>query len=237
MTDRNYIVQRWTHEIAEHDHKHGQVVEITVNDRAAVREAIIHRVIESGMNFVTRSDWAASKNRSANMKDDWNYTMIAIHHAGRSMSCGPAALQLQDIQHMQMNTKGSPKDDIGYHYAIDCIGNVFEARDIRFKGEHLKDYNTGAIGIVLLENLTVPGEGVGVKSKFTSLFSATPVAPEAQIDSARKLIFILSEFFPIKILGGHREFPHQYDENKICPGNVGMEVVKNLRKLTGLMEP
>jgi hypothetical protein len=235
MTDRNYIVQRWTHEIAEHDHKHGQVVEITVNDRAAVREAIIHRVIESGMNFVTRSDWAASKNRSANMKDDWNYTMIAIHHAGRSMSCGPAALQLQDVQHFQMHEEGF--DDIGYHYAIDCMGNVFEGRDVRFQGQHLKHYNTGAIGIVLLENLTVPGEGTGIESQFTKLFFSMPEAPESQIASAKKLVLVLSEFFPIKILGGHREFPYQHEKNKICPGNVGMGVVINMRKVTGLKAP
>jgi hypothetical protein len=69
-------------------------VSIRVHDRAATRQAIINHVRQNGMNFVERSDWAAHKNRSERMHDDWNYTKIAIHHAGRSFTCGPAALQM-----------------------------------------------------------------------------------------------------------------------------------------------
>jgi hypothetical protein len=111
------------------------------------------------MNFVERPDWAAHKNRSERMRDDWDYTRIAVHHAGRSFACGPAALQMQEIQDMQMGRSTTASDDIGYHYALDCFGNVFEGRDIRFKGENVHTYNTGVIGIVLLENLTGPDEG------------------------------------------------------------------------------
>lgn len=113
-----------------------------------------------------RSDWAAHKNRSERMTNDWDYSMIAIHHAGRSFSCGPAALQLQEIQDMQMGKSVAPSDDIGYHYARDCFGNIFEGRDIRFKGENLHNYNTGVIGILLMENLTDPEEGVIASPKF-----------------------------------------------------------------------
>lgn len=76
-------------------------------------------------SYKNRSDWAAHKNRSSKMVDDWDYSKIAIHHAGRSFACGPAALQLQDIQSMQMSKDSGAMDDIGYHYAIDCFGNIF----------------------------------------------------------------------------------------------------------------
>lgn len=230
-------LKRWTQIKLTQDYKTQPPIVVTVNDRAATRQAIIARVRQSGLEFVERSHWGAHKNRSEKMHDDWNYTMIAIHHAGRSSACGPAALQLQDIQDKQMKSSSEPKDDIAYHYAIDCMGNIYEGRDIRFKGEHLSQYNTGVVGIVMLENLTEPGEGVGFGSVVTKMFSSKPNIPEDQAISAKSLVLALKEFFYIQQLGGHREFPHQYKADKICPGNVGMELVSRLRHETGIAAP
>ncbi|MFD2883261.1 hypothetical protein ACFS4T_11925 [Pseudomonas lini] len=52
------------------------------------------------------------------MVDDWDYSMIALHHAGRSVGCGAGAGQMRAIQ-SEHQTKF---DDIGYHYGIDCMG-------------------------------------------------------------------------------------------------------------------
>ncbi|MEJ8675381.1 peptidoglycan recognition family protein [Chromobacterium amazonense] len=215
---------------------------ITINDRAATREAIITATRRKGMDFVPRSDWAAHKNRSDKMVDDWNYTQIAIHHAGRSFSCGPAALQLQQIQEMQMGKPKAAADDIGYHYAIDCFGTVYEGRDIRFKGEHVHKYNTGVIGIVLLENLTTPEEGGDMVAKARTALEAigmnqTPSVPAAQGETLEKFVSILKQYFNIAKLGGHREFPGQLGEGKICPGNIGLAYVQTLRAKTGLASP
>lgn len=236
----HYKIEHWASATAEADYKNQPAVKITVNDRAATRQAIIHRVRQNGMEFVERSDWAAHKNRSEKMKDDWSYQGIAIHHAGRSFSCGPAALQLQEIQSEQMVRIKA--DDIGYHYAIDCFGNIYEGRDIRFKGEHVHNHNTGLIGIVLLENLADPGEGGDKVAKVKSFLNAVgydqhSVVPEAQKVAIAKFIAILREFFALTKLGGHREYPGQTKEGKICPGNVGLAFVKQLRLTTGLAAP
>ncbi|WP_211465964.1 N-acetylmuramoyl-L-alanine amidase [Collimonas silvisoli] len=238
--DVHYKPEHWTKAQAEADYKKKAAITVTVNDRAATRQAIITRVRQNGMEFVERSSWGAHKNRSEKMKDDWGYTKLAIHHAGRSFSCGPAVPQLQEIQSEQM--KRISADDIGYHYAIDCFGNVFEGRDIRFKGEHVHEYNTGVIGIVLLENLAEPEEGGDIVSVVKRIFSAMganeqPVVPEIQRESATKFIAILREFFAITTLGGHREFPGQTREGKICPGNVGLTFVKKARAASGLAAP
>lgn len=158
VTLADYKIAHWTSTQTALDGEKQETLSISVNDRAATRQAIINRVRQAGMNFIERSNWAAHKNRSARMTSDWNYRKIAIHHAGRSFSCGPGALQLQEqeIQDLQMGKAVAPSDDIGYHYALDCYGNIFEGRDIRFKGENVHNYNTGVIGIVLLENLTAP---------------------------------------------------------------------------------
>lgn len=238
----DYKIEHWTDGRTTIGGDREGFVAVSVNNRAATRQGIITSVRRSGMNFVERSDWAAHKSRTERMQDDWNYSKIAIHHAGRSFTCGPAALQLQDIQEMQMGRGVASMDDIGYHYALDCFGNIFEGRDIRFKGENVHNYNTGVIGIVLLENLTTSeegGDGVSVVRRVLNKIGLDPrpTVPDFQLQSLVKFVNILREFFYVNTIGGHREFPRQLGEGKICPGNVGIEVVKTVRKITGLSAP
>lgn len=213
-------------------------IPISVNDRAATREAIIKKVQSLSATFVERSSWGAVKGKPE-MVMDWDYSMIALHHAGRSHSCTPGAEQMQEIQKGHLSQK---YDDIGYHYGIDCTGQILEGRDIRFQGSSVLKYNTGLIGIVLLDNLTTPEEGGDWVAKgrvaLDSIgYSTTNVIPVAQIDALMHLIDALKSVFVIKHFGGHREYPGQASEGKICPGNVGMELVKNIRAKTQLLPP
>ncbi|WLI11935.1 MULTISPECIES: N-acetylmuramoyl-L-alanine amidase [Pseudomonas] len=213
-------------------------IPITVNDRAATREAIIKKVRSLNATFVERSSWGAVKGKP-DMVMDWDYSMIALHHAGRSHSCTPGAEQMQEIQKGHLSQK---YDDIGYHYGIDCTGQIFEGRDIRLQGSSVLKFNTGLIGIVLLENLTTPEEGGDWVAKgrvaLDSIgYSTTNVIPDAQIVALMHLIDALKSVFVIKHFGGHREYPGQASEGKICPGNIGMELVRNLRTKTQLLPP
>ena len=214
---------------------------IYIDDHAATREAIIRKARQSCIKLITRSDWKARPPKSVDLTENWQYHGIAIHTAGRSFACGSGVLQMQKIQNMHMNERHGA--DIGYHYAIDCEGNIYEGRDIRFKGEHLSKYNTGIIGVVLLENLMEPGEGndfVGKAIKLAdSIFGGlTPEVPARQVEALKKLITTLQEFFNIKTLGGHREFPRQQEgEGHFCPGNVGIKLVEQIRAETGLNRP
>lgn len=211
---------------------------ITINDRAATREAVIRMVRKHGNPFVERSAWGALKGNSG-MESDWDYSMIALHHAGRSYSCGGGAEQMLETQEEHL---GQDYDDIGYHYGIDCQGVVYEGRDIRLKGSSVRRYNTGVIGVVLLNNLTTAEEGgdlvafgretaeyFGVNTKHT--------IPAPQIDAVLSLIAALKSVFVIKNFGGHREYPGQTADGKICPGNIGMELVRNIRIKTQLLPP
>lgn len=213
-------------------------IPITVNDRAATREAIIKKVRSLNTTLVERSSWGAVKGKP-DMVMDWDYTMIALHHAGRSHSCTPGAEQMQEIQKGHLS---QTYDDIGYHFGIDCTGQVYEGRDIRLQGSSVLKFNTGLIGIVLLENLTTPEEGGDWVAKgrvaLDSLgYSTTNVIPAAQITALMHLIDALKSVFVIKHFGGHREYPGQASEGKICPGNIGMELVRNLRAKTQLLPP
>ena len=210
-----------------------------MNDRAATREAIIRTVRELGHGFVERSEWHAKPPKKP-LDRDWDYTMIALHHAGRSYSCGVGSEQMLDTQETQ---KRDIFDDFTYHFAIDCSGVVYEGRDIRFKGEHLILYNSNAIGIVLLNNLTTEEEGndwiTRGRNTLNRLgFSTTNEIPNPQKSATIGLVIALKSIFQINFFGGHREFPYQdIKEAKICPGNVSMAFVKSIRATTRLPKP
>lgn len=213
-------------------------VVITVNDRAATREAIILKVRELGHRLVTRSAWGAVKGKEG-MESDWDYSMIALHHAGRSYECSGGAEQMRETQDNQMD---QGYDDIGYHFGIDCSGVVYEGRDIRYKGSSVRNYNTGVIGIVLLNNTTTAEEGGDLVAFGREALEAlgantTNAIPSAQIDGVVNLITALKSVFVIKHFGGHREYPGQLNDGKICPGNVGMKLVRAIRSETGLLFP
>lgn len=214
-------------------------IAITINDRAATREAIIQKVRGLGHEFVERSEWHAEQPKKT-LDRDWDYSMIALHHAGRSYSCSSGSKQMLDTQALQQDRNF---EDIGYHFGIDCSGAVYEGRDIRFKGEHLLKYNSSAIGIVLLNNLSTTEEGKDLVTLARKAldhvgFSTTNQIPALQINATINLITALKSVFHVEYFGGHREFPYQTnDEGKICPGNVGMKLVKFVRAKTRLHKP
>lgn len=221
---------------------HGETqspIVVTLNDRAATRESNIREVREMGLGFVERSEWHAKPPKKP-LDRDWDYTMIALHHAGRSYSCGAGADQMQEAQQTHFTEKKF--DDIGYHFGIDCSGIVYEGRDIRFKASGVELYNTGVISIVLLNNLTTPEEGGDYTAWGRSVldaigFSTTNSIPLQQANATLDFVIALKSAFNITQLGGHKEFPGQKANGKICPGNIGINLVNLSRTRTSLERP
>jgi hypothetical protein len=116
---------------------------------------------------------------------------VVIHHSALDLSYGP--LQVQELHQKQ---KGFA--DVGYHYLIDALGNIYEGRNIQVRGAHTGGYNTGTVGVVLLGN-----------------FETIPV-PDVQLSSAKQLVqSLVAQYSHITHLAGHRDF--QPDET-VCPG-------------------
>ncbi|MEM5328302.1 peptidoglycan recognition family protein [Paraburkholderia sp. JHI2823] len=145
-------------------------------------------------------------------------------------------------------------DDIGYHYAVSCPGELIEARDIRFTGSHVKGDNTGKLGVVLLENLAEAGEAwqqeysrKSLRQKFKGTLDIARDAlaldhsmpTKAQIDALSALISTLNQFFNITTVGGHRDYQllAPGNEGRACPGKYGMQVVEEMRAKFGLRSP
>lgn len=59
----------------------------------------------------------------------------------------------------------------------------------------------------------------------------THQVPAPQANSTTILITALTHILNIQLFGGHREFPKQNEKlGKTCPGNIGMELVKEIRQ-------
>ncbi|BDU18273.1 peptidoglycan recognition protein family protein [Lysobacter auxotrophicus] len=220
-----------------------ETIKARINNPAATREAIIVTLRRSGIAFQERSQWKAKAEDPARSDGpDWDYTCLVLHHAGNSYSCNADDLdQLRRVEATDMTKFGY----MSYHYAISCTGTIYEARDIRFKGSHVSKGNTGRIGIVLLNDFSDPGEAYEEEYKEKSRLERLKNAPElvrdrvdaganppppVQVRSLAQLVYTLKSYFPIRMLGGHREFQRLANhEGRACPGRLGMAVVDALR--------
>lgn len=219
-----------------------EVRDIHIRDRAATRQAIIIKLRNMGIRFTTQSEWKAIRPKDE-PSQDWNQHSIVIHHAGNSYSCSADGVaQLRKIETMHFDKF----KQVGYHYAIDCNGTIYEALDIRYKGAHLDKANTGAIGIVFITDFSDPGEawehGPGNPGEFLEIlrdaFSEEPSPPPAvQINAAMALVRVLIDYFQIQKLGGHREFAARLGDKRSCPGRIGLEIVDAMRKKFGISTP
>lgn len=207
--------------------------------RRAARINIQNALLSRGIKFFTRSDWhALPAKRFDNDLDPQNpaddvlfYQSIVIHHAGGSFSCSEIApdamlraqrFDMEDAwtdwaKRKLARNPNLPLDDIGYHYAVSCAGDVYEGRPIGRKGEHVASLNTHKLGIVILTSLLTDNR-----------------TPQME-DTTAILVDILKNNFPtITRLGGHREFlPGRTD----CPGNFGIKLVEDVRQKSRLAAP
>ena len=251
----DYQIEHWTTAQTTPNGTRQDAITIPVNNRAATRQAIITRLKNKGYTLLERSSWDA-KPPSHALVQNWDYHDIVIHHAGRSYSCTGnvqgAIKQMHDAQNYDMEKHSF--DDIGYHYAVSCPGELIEGRDIRFKGSHVAGDNTGKIGIVLLENLAERGEGWQQEYSRESLgrqiidspsivydrVAPNPARPpDTQINALTTLIATLKEYFNVTALGGHREYQllAPGNEGRACPGKYGMVIVEEMRAKFQFLPP
>ena len=89
--------------------------------------------------------------------------------------------------------------DIGYHYAIDRNGRLWEGRNIRFQGAHVRKHNEQNLGIMVLGN-----------------FDKQQPSP-AQIHAVNSLLPRLARTYGVR---RHRIYTHQELMPTTCPGNA-----------------
>lgn len=231
----------------------GEAIEIRIDNRAATREAIFNELRRKGVIVKEASDWHGDAMDGS--EHDWDYEAIALHHAGNSFGCSENPIAaLRRVKEIDDKRFGQ----ISYHYAVDCQGTVYEALDIRRKGMHVGDQNTGKIGIVLLADLSEKkevekhgprlwgvlrtqgwrrflGEYLGERMDAFDVTHDTVTRPQEEATMA--LVEALASVFAIKTLGGHREFANVRGDRRACPGAHGLALADRLRRTLGFATP
>ena len=119
------------------------------------------------------------------------FNPVVVHHSALPLADGPRA-----IQRAHMGLKGYA--DIGYHFLIDGVGDLYEGRTLRARGAHTGGHNTGTVGVVLLGNFNI----------------VEPFTRAQQ--TLRDLIVHLRDAYNIAYLAGHHDFQPEETE---CPGS------------------
>ena len=103
--------------------------------------------------LLPRSAWAHGRPVPTRMNRMSSIRFITLHHDGMdpffATDRATVAAHLEGIRRLHRR-KGW--GDIGYHFAVDRAGRVWEARPLNWQGAHVKDHNPGNIGIVVLGN-------------------------------------------------------------------------------------
>lgn len=81
---------------------------------------------------------------------------ITVHHdaldSGNINTRGEAVRRLQTVRQGHITRRPEPFADIGYHFVIDPMGNVWEARNLYYQGAHVKGQNENNMGIMVMGN-------------------------------------------------------------------------------------
>jgi hypothetical protein len=108
------------------------------------------------MGAISRSTWAKGQPIARNMNRMLPARYITIHHDGMnpftSQSKTSAASRLETIRKSHLRRDGGRWGDIGYHFAIDPAGRLWQGRPLVWQGAHVKARNEGNIGVVVLGN-------------------------------------------------------------------------------------
>ncbi|MEM1331242.1 MAG: peptidoglycan recognition family protein [Planctomycetota bacterium] len=102
---------------------------------------------------IERAKWTREPPRAHLANSMTRPNRITVHHDGMSAfteTSGAAAMdRLERIRSAHI---GQGWADIGYHFAVDPGGRVYQARPLTLQGAHVKNHNQGNIGVLVLGN-------------------------------------------------------------------------------------
>lgn len=135
------------------------------------------------------------------------FTTLVVHHSALEFYQGP-----QTIQRLHLGP--SRFADVGYHFIVDGLGQLYEGRPLNVRGAHTGGFNTGTVGVCLLGNFEI----------------VRPV--KAQLETLRALARYLRQEYTISHLAGHRDFQ---PDATVCPGDNLHEFLPALAQETSLV--
>jgi hypothetical protein len=104
-------------------------------------------------SILPRTSWAAGRPVPSLMRPMLRVRHITVHHsAGPLFTANDRAGTIDRLDSIRRYHRSKEWGDIGYHFAIDRVGRVWECRSLRYQGAHVKDHNEGNLGILVMGN-------------------------------------------------------------------------------------
>ncbi len=164
---------------------------------------------------IPRAVWARGEPVSPRMNRMSLIRHITVHHDGMApffaTSREAVAAHLEGIRQLHRR-KGW--GDIGYHFAVDPAGRVWEGRPLGWQGAHVKDHNPGNIGVVVLGNFQQQAPS------------------EAQLEGVRRHVTVLMRVYnvPKSRVHTHQEWQ---GARTACPGASLQQSLERIRGAGG----
>lgn len=103
--------------------------------------------------IIPRSKWTSSGPKRWLADPMSSVSRITVHHdAIMPVPGGAYAESLRRLQLIRTGHLNNGWADIGYHFAIDPNGRIWQARPLELQGAHVKDNNPNNLGIVVFGN-------------------------------------------------------------------------------------
>ncbi len=163
------------------------------------------------LRAIPRSSWT----RAAIIPDRINpmegVNRITVHHEGWKVvnftDAVTTAERLEEIRasHLQRLHAG----DIAYHYVVDRGGRLWQGRDIRYQGAHVRSENEHNVGVMCLGNFD----------------EQSPT--DVQVKTLRETLVVLIRHYRIPI---SRVYTHQELNPTACPGRSLQPKMVQLRR-------
>jgi len=165
---------------------------------------------------LTRGSWAQGSPVVKDLNPMLPPRWITVHHDGMDAFYGTdlveVKMRLERIRNGALSREGG-WGDIPYHFVIDREGRVWEGRQLRFQGAHVRSCNEHNVGVMCLGNFQEQKPS------------------EAQIAGLQRTLTALRGYYriPATKVRTHREWPTAHTE---CPGDALQARMASLRKST-----
>lgn len=105
------------------------------------------------IQVIPRARWTSTGPQLGSINPMGQVSRITVHHEGWTpIWFTDWAQSVERLESVRRGHRGRGWADVGYHYIIDRAGRVWEGRDVRYQGAHVRDHNEHNIGVMLLGN-------------------------------------------------------------------------------------
>jgi hypothetical protein len=159
---------------------------------------------------IARTAWTTAAPDETNMDRMLPIRYITVHHDAQLCYASREGEVIDLLERIRQFHRSQRRwADIGYHFAIDRAGRVWEGRPLAWQGAHVRDHNEGNIGVMLLGNFD----------------EQRPT--DAQLAALRDHLVTLQGVFGVPV---GRVKTHQEWSNTRCPGQNLQSQVARMRR-------